>query len=41
MNVLILHRIDFAKIRYDVGIDHERHAVTYVGRAEKDRKSVV
>lgn len=35
MNVLILHRIDFAKIRYDVGIDHERHAVTYVGRAEK------
>ena len=35
MNVLILHRIDFAKIRYDTGIDHERHDVTYVGLAEK------
>ena len=35
MNVLILHRIDFAKIRYDHGIDHERHDVTYVGLAHK------
>ncbi len=35
MNVLILHRIDFAKIRYDTGIAHERNDVTYVGLAEK------
>lgn len=35
MNILILHKIDYAKILYHTGIDHERLAVTYVGTAEK------
>lgn len=33
MNILILHRIPYAKIEYHRGIDHERHDVTYFGIA--------
>ncbi|MFI7702666.1 acetyl-CoA carboxylase biotin carboxylase subunit family protein [Nonomuraea sp. NPDC049480] len=30
MNIVILHRIPFAKIRYDRSIDHGRHTVRYL-----------
>jgi hypothetical protein len=33
MNILVLHRIPYHKINYQLGIDHERHAVTYIGTA--------
>ncbi|UTH76525.1 hypothetical protein [Chromobacterium sp. IIBBL 290-4] len=31
MDILILHRIPYHKIQYHLGIDHEKHNVTYVG----------
>ncbi|MFD3537942.1 acetyl-CoA carboxylase biotin carboxylase subunit family protein [Streptomyces sp. NPDC058662] len=31
MDILILHRIPYAKIEYARGIDHDRHRVTYLG----------
>ncbi|CAO5154610.1 ATP-grasp domain-containing protein [Frankia sp. AiPs1] len=30
MNIVILHRIPFTKIRYDLAIDHGRHVVRYL-----------
>ncbi|HEV3156063.1 MAG TPA: hypothetical protein VGZ00_01830 [Candidatus Baltobacteraceae bacterium] len=33
MNILILHRIPYAKIDYHRGVAHDRHDVTYVGTA--------
>ncbi|MCK9904613.1 hypothetical protein CC117_26805 [Parafrankia colletiae] len=30
MNIVILHRIPFAKIRYDLAVDHGRHVVRYL-----------
>ncbi|EFC78895.1 acetyl-CoA carboxylase biotin carboxylase subunit family protein, partial [Parafrankia sp. EUN1f] len=30
MNIVILHRIPFAKIRYDLAVDHDRHTVRYL-----------
>jgi biotin carboxylase len=33
MRILVLHRIPFHKVRYDRGIDHQRHEVVYVGTA--------
>ncbi|TJZ66838.1 ATP-grasp domain-containing protein [Chitiniphilus eburneus] len=30
MNIVILHRIPYAKVRYDLAIDHARHRVTYL-----------
>src|SRR5262245_60176269 len=33
MRILVLHRIPFHKVRYDRGIDHQRHDVVYVGTA--------
>jgi hypothetical protein len=35
MKVLILHRVDYAKIDYHTGIDHELHDVVYVGTEKK------
>ena len=35
MNILIVHRIAYDKIRYDAGIDHEVHDVVYVGTDDK------
>ena len=35
MNILILHKIAYDKIRYHTGIDHAVHDVTYVGTAER------
>lgn len=32
MNILILHRIPYHKIDYHLGIDHQRHTVTYFGK---------
>ena len=34
MNILILHRVPYARIDYARGIDHERHDVTYFGKRE-------
>ncbi|MFJ3372926.1 acetyl-CoA carboxylase biotin carboxylase subunit family protein [Pseudomonas sp. NPDC086251] len=31
MNILILHRIPYARIDYHRGIDHSQHQVTYIG----------
>ena len=31
MNILILHRRPYYKVKYHLGIDHERHEVTYIG----------
>ncbi|MFI0976598.1 acetyl-CoA carboxylase biotin carboxylase subunit family protein [Streptomyces sp. NPDC021093] len=33
MNIVILHRIPFARVRYDMAIDHEEHTVRYLGAA--------
>ncbi len=33
MKLLVLHRIPYHKVRYELGIDHELHDVTYVGTA--------
>ncbi|MCM3884204.1 acetyl-CoA carboxylase biotin carboxylase subunit family protein [Frankia sp. R82] len=30
MNIVILHRIPFTKIRYDLAVDHRRHTVRYL-----------
>ncbi len=30
MNIVVLHRIPFAKIRYDLAVDHHRHTVRYL-----------
>ncbi|MCD4498882.1 ATP-grasp domain-containing protein [Chromobacterium vaccinii] len=35
MNILILHRIPYQKINYHLGIDHDRHNVTYIGTAKQ------
>ncbi|MFD0725839.1 ATP-grasp domain-containing protein [Lysobacter brunescens] len=35
MKILILHKIDYAKMLYHNGIDHDLHDVVYVGTAEK------
>ncbi len=35
MNILIVHRIAYEKIRYHLGIDHQLHDVVYVGTEEK------
>lgn len=35
MKILILHKIDYAKMLYHNGIDHDAHNVVYVGTAEK------
>ncbi len=34
MDVLILHRVPYARIDYARGIDHDRHDVTYFGKRE-------
>src|SRR5258708_36889394 len=34
MNIVILHRIPFPKIRYDLAIDHQQHRVRYLCLAE-------
>jgi hypothetical protein len=36
VNIVILHRIPFSKIRYDRAIDHRRHTVRYLTPAEFD-----
>lgn len=38
MKVLILHKIGYAKIVYDNGIDHDKHDVVYVGTEAKLRE---
>jgi hypothetical protein len=35
MRILVLHRITNSLIRYQQGIDHEKHDVTYIGTAER------
>ncbi len=37
MKILVLHKIDYAKIRYHAGIDHALHDVVYVGTADRLR----
>ncbi len=32
MNILIIHRVPYARIEYHRGIDHDEHLVTYIGR---------
>ncbi|GAA3096704.1 ATP-grasp domain-containing protein [Streptosporangium carneum] len=35
MKILVIHQVPYRKIDYHLGIDHELHDVTYVGRAER------
>ncbi|MEV7008450.1 ATP-grasp domain-containing protein [Streptosporangium sp. NPDC051022] len=35
MKILVIHQVPYRKIDYHLGIDHEAHDVTYVGRAER------
>ena len=30
MNIVVLHRIPFARVRYDLAVDHEEHTVRYL-----------
>ncbi|MFF3767180.1 acetyl-CoA carboxylase biotin carboxylase subunit family protein [Streptomyces sp. NPDC001922] len=32
MKILVIHQVPYRKISYHLGIDHERHDVTYIGR---------
>ncbi|MFJ8627131.1 acetyl-CoA carboxylase biotin carboxylase subunit family protein [Kitasatospora sp. NPDC093550] len=34
MNIVILHRIPFRKIRYDLAVDHRQHTVRYLSAAD-------
>ncbi|GAA3841055.1 hypothetical protein GCM10022226_74400 [Sphaerisporangium flaviroseum] len=36
MNIVILHRIPFSKIRYDLAVDHARHTVRYLTPTTSD-----
>ena len=36
MNIVVLHRIPFARVRYDLAVDHEEHTVRYLVAAGYD-----
>ncbi|MFF3291691.1 acetyl-CoA carboxylase biotin carboxylase subunit family protein [Streptomyces sp. NPDC003023] len=33
MKILVVHQVPYRKISYHLGVDHDRHEVTYIGRA--------
>ncbi|AYG82518.1 L-arginine-specific L-amino acid ligase [Streptomyces hundungensis] len=38
MKILIIHQVPYRKIAYHRGVDHDRHEVTYIGRARDIRE---